>query len=63
MPGNRRFVCAGRDPAWYDRENPHKALLHRSRVHFGWSLLITALIPFGFWLIDVGVIPLPIALG
>lgn len=44
---------------WYDRTNPEKARTFKSKVEFGWTLIFTALIPFGFWLIDIGVIPLP----
>lgn len=44
---------------WYDRKHPEMARTYRSRVQYGWTLLFTALIPYGFWLIDIGVIPLP----
>ena len=44
---------------WYDRTNPEKARTFKSKVEFGWTLIFTALIPFGFWLIDIYVIPLP----
>ena len=46
-------------PIWYDHRNPLKARTFKSKAYFGWTLLLTALIPFGFWLIDIGVIPLP----
>jgi hypothetical protein len=44
---------------WYDRADPRLARTFKSKVAVGWNLLIASLIPFGFWLIDIGVIPLP----
>ncbi len=38
---------------WYDRDLPQKARLFASKVEFGWILIATSLIPFGFWLLDV----------
>lgn len=39
--------------AWYDRDVPEKARLFASKVEFGWILIVTSLIPLGFWLLDV----------
>ena len=44
---------------WYDRDNPLKARTFHSKAGFGWTLIFTALIPLGFYLIEIGVIPLP----
>ena len=43
---------------WYDRKDPRLARTFHSKAHFGWTLVFTALIPFGFWLIETGIIPL-----
>jgi len=37
---------------WYDRDNPHNARLFKSHLAFGWNLIATSLIPFGFWALD-----------
>lgn len=43
---------------WYDRENPYRVRIVRSRVHLGWTAIFTSLIPFGFYLLSVlGVMP------
>ena len=44
---------------WYDRDNPLKARFHHSRLEFAWILMGTALIPLGFWVLSLGLIPLP----
>ncbi|WP_119422123.1 DUF3592 domain-containing protein [Desertibaculum subflavum] len=65
--GGRDYTNEGEFPSepgkvvsiWYDRKNPEWARTFRSKVEFGWILIVTSLIPYGFWLIEIGVIPLP----
>lgn len=65
--GGRDYTNEGEFPTepgkvvsiWYDRKNPEWARTFHSKVGIGWTLIATALIPYGFWLIDIGVIPLP----